>query len=62
MAIVGKMANITKITKVSEKTPTLRISIPLELIKELGYDEGDSLIWFIIEHDRKKGLFARKVE
>jgi len=62
MATVGTMADISKVSRVSAKTPTLRVSIPLELAKELKIDDGDSLSWKVATHEGKKGLFARKVE
>lgn len=45
-----------------EKKTTLRTSIPQEEAKQLSIKENDSLIWTVITHEGKKGLFARKVE
>jgi len=59
---IAKMVETTKVSKVSEKTPTLRTSIPLELAKELEIGDGDSVSWAPVEHGGRKGLFVKKVE
>jgi hypothetical protein len=64
MAIMqsAEMGNITRVSKVSDKTPTLRTSIPLELAKGLGIGDKDSVSWTEATVQGKKGLFCRKVE
>lgn len=56
------LVNVTRVSKVSDKTPTLRTSIPLDLAKELKVGDGDSISWAPLEHNGKKGLFVKKVE
>lgn len=56
------MVDVTKVSRVSEKTPTLRTSIPLDLAKALQIGDGDSVSWVPLEHGGRKGLFVKKVE
>jgi hypothetical protein len=56
------LGNITQVSKVSKTAPTLRTSLPIELARKAGVDEGDSLIWSEATVQGKKGLFARKIE
>jgi hypothetical protein len=58
----AQLGNITQVSKASKDKPTLRTSIPLELAKEAGVSDGDSVIWVPAEVKGKKGLFVRKVE
>ncbi len=62
MPTVATMADISKVARASAKTPTLRVSIPLDLAKELGIDDGDFLSWKVVSSEGKRGLFCRKVE
>lgn len=59
---ITKLTDVTKVSKVSEKVPTLRTSIPLDLARELKIGDGDSVMWIPLEHSGKKGLFLKKVE
>ena len=59
---VEQLADITKVSRVSERTPTLRTSLPLDLARDLGITDGDSVIWLVVDFKGKKGLFMRKVE
>ena len=58
----SKLVDVTKVSRVSEKTPTLRTSIPLDLAKALQIGDGDSVSWVPLEHGGRKGLFVKKVE
>lgn len=58
----SELVNVTRVSKVSDKTPTLRTSIPLDLARELKVGDGDSISWVPVTHEGKKGLFVKKVE
>jgi hypothetical protein len=58
----NELVNVTRVSKVSDKTPTLRTSIPLDLAREVKVGDGDSISWVPIVHEGKKGLFVKKVE
>ncbi len=61
LAIVG-LAHTSKIVKGHAKAFSLRITIPKEIAKELGYVAGDTVEWAIAMKGGKKGVFIRKLE
>jgi hypothetical protein len=57
-----KTVLITKVAKASSKSPSVRTTIPEEIVKDLGISIGDALVWEISKEDSKKIAKLRKVE
>lgn len=52
----------SKVAKASSKSPSVRTTIPEEIVRELGIEVSDALVWDVTTVHGKKGVFLRKVE
>ena len=57
-----QMVITTKVARASSKSPSVRTTIPEEIVEELKLKVGDPLIWKLDQHEGRKGLFVRKAE
>ncbi len=53
---------MTVLTKGDTKSNTLRATIPVERISELGWKDGDLIKWDTVEDKNGKHLIGRKVK
>ncbi len=61
MVVIEIMAT-SKVVKASPQSPSVRSTIPEDIVKELGIKTGDVLQWTIAQKREKKGAFIRKLE
>jgi hypothetical protein len=52
----------SKVARANSKSPSVRTTIPEEIVAELKIEVGDPLVWRIDQRDGKKGVFIRKAE
>ncbi|MFC1786856.1 AbrB/MazE/SpoVT family DNA-binding domain-containing protein [Halobacteriota archaeon] len=52
----------TKLTKPNKTCDSLRVSLPMGIIKQLGLKEGDKLAWQLVVNDGKIELKATPVK
>jgi hypothetical protein len=50
----------TKVAKASSKPPSVRTTIPEEIVPELSIGASDALVWNVTIVDGKTGVFVRK--
>ncbi|MCP8309281.1 MAG: AbrB family transcriptional regulator [archaeon] len=56
------MGKKTIVSKAATKSPSLRTTIPEQVVKELGITAGDALDWTVEKRDGKKVATIRKLE
>ncbi len=56
------MVATSKVVKASPRSPSVRSTIPEDIVKELGVKIGDVLEWTLAKKGNKKGVFIRKLE
>jgi len=58
----GGMVHITKVSKASTTSDSLRTTIPLEIAKELGITIGSAIAWEIREIEGRRVAVIRRLE
>jgi hypothetical protein len=56
------MGEKSTVMKVRKDTPSVRTTIPQDIVSDLGLDVGDVLDWSIVEEKGKKYAKFRKLE
>ena len=56
------MGITSKVAKASSNSPSVRSTIPEEIVSKLDVKVGDVLVWIPIKHEGKEGVFVRKLE